>query len=57
MLTVYPFVTSCPTKYLLNNNGRSPINFHRILMSVNCLMEFENSFDAYQINGDKVFPL
>ncbi len=57
LLTVYPFIASCPTKYILNNNGRSPINFHRILMSVNCIIEFKHPLDVYQINGDKVFPL
>jgi CRISPR-associated protein Cas5 subtype I-B len=57
MLTVFPFYAVCPMKYQLSEYGRQPINFQRILMSVNCLMKFENAMPVYQCSGETVFPL
>ncbi len=57
MLTVYPFYALCPTKYIIYDNGRQPINFQRILMSVNCLIKFEKEINIYQLDGDNIFPL
>lgn len=57
MLTIYPFYALCPSRYQISDNGRQPINFQRILMSVNCLIKFESPISAYRCDGDQIFPL
>jgi CRISPR-associated protein Cas5 subtype I-B len=57
MLTVFPSLALCPTKYIISENGRQPMDFQRILMSVNCMVKFENPISIYQLSGDNIFPL
>ncbi len=57
MLTVFPSLALCPTKYIISENGRQPMDFQKILMSVNCMVKFENPINIYQLCGDNIFPL